>query len=441
MISGILVLLFLGGGIVDLYVKNIYPRVFKSNCKQTVYVEFAGDNITDDFLLEIKIQPMEKYSILHTSKYRIDEEERYDYMPLKKCGDGIYCAEYNFACEQQYSLKIKNNGTLIRNTHIYALESDLAALKAFKGDTHLHTCRSDGEGTPFEVSCAYRGSGYDFIAVTDHHKFLPSLEAQSEIKVLTDQFYVFRGEEVHNKDMGYFHIINFNGESSVNDIIETDDAYVESEIERILSTHDFTGLSDPRCVAYRIFVAEHIHKANGVAIMAHPFWEVFGEYHMQTEEFIYHWQNGHFDALEVIAGCDGTGNGNNLQEMLRCDMLAEGYKIPVVGSSDAHTTNPKVATDRFNRQFTIVFAKDFDDIPNAIKNEYGVAIDRIDDVHFRAIGKFRYAKYARFLMEVFYPSYSQLCEQHSKALGERNVSKIKEAEANIIDFKSKFFNI
>ena len=51
MISGILVLLFLGGGIMDLYVKNIYPRVFKSNCKQTVFVEFAGENITDDFLL------------------------------------------------------------------------------------------------------------------------------------------------------------------------------------------------------------------------------------------------------------------------------------------------------------------------------------------------------------------------------------------------------
>ncbi|MGN1320940.1 MAG: hypothetical protein ACI4U6_07470 [Acutalibacteraceae bacterium] len=32
-----------------------------------------------------------------------------------------------------------------------------------------------GVGTPFEVACAYREAGYDFIAITDHHKFTPSL--------------------------------------------------------------------------------------------------------------------------------------------------------------------------------------------------------------------------------------------------------------------------
>ncbi len=378
---------------------------------------------------------------MHTPKYRIDEEDRYDYTLLTTCGDDLYCTDYDFTAEQQYTIRIKYNDKIICRSHIYSVDDDLAQLNAYKGDTHLHTCRSDGEGTPFEVACNYRAVGFDFIAITDHHRFSPSLEAQSQIKELTDKFFVFRGEEVHNKDMGYFHIINFNGESSVNDIIETDDAYVEAELERILSTYDLSGLSDPRCVAYRIFVAEHIRKANGVAIMAHSYWECYGEYHMQTEEFIYHWQNGHFDALEVIAGCDGTGNGNNLQEMLRCDMLAEGYKIPVVGSSDAHTAVNKVATDLFNNQFTIVFAKDFDDIPNAIKNEQGVAVDRTDDVHYRAIGKFRYAKYARFLMQEFYLLYAKLCDLHAKALASKDSTQIKETEIKLDNLKRKFFNI
>ncbi len=425
----------------NIYIKELYPKVFKSNCKQTLFVKFELDEEIDDSLLEIKIQPMEKYAILHTPKYRIDEEERYDYVALNNCGEGLFSVEYNFTDEQQYTVKIKYDGAIICNTHIYSVDDDLAKMKPFKGDTHLHSCRSDGEGTPFEVACNYRAAGYDFIAITDHHRFAPSLEAQAQIKELTDKFFVFRGEEVHNKDMGYFHIINFNGESSVNDIIENDDAYVEAELERILFTYDLSALSDPRCVAYRIFVAEHIRKFNGVAIMAHPYWEVFGEYHMQTEEFIYHWQNGHFDALEVIAGCDGTGNGNNLQEMLRCDMLADGYKIPVVGSSDAHTTVNKVPTDRFNNQFTIVFAKDFDDIPNAIKNEQGVAVDRTDDIHYRAIGKFRYAKYARFLMREYYPLYSKLCAQHAQALAENESNKILETEDKLTKFKSEFFNI
>ncbi len=424
----------------SVYVTKMSPKVFISNQKQTIYVRLSEADI-NAHLLQIKIQPMEQYAILHTSKYRIDEEERYDYVPLNVCGDGVYSTQYDFTFEQQYSVKIKYDGAIICNTHIYSVDDDLAKMKPFKGDTHLHSCRSDGEGTPFEVACNYRAAGYDFIAITDHHKFAPSLEAQGEIESLTNDFYVFRGEEVHNKDMGYFHIINFNGESSVNDIIETDDAYVEAELERILSTYDLSGLSDPRCVAYRIFVAEHIRKAKGVAIMAHPYWECYGEYHMQTEEFIYHWQNGHFDALEVIAGCDSTGNGNNLQEMLRCDMLADGYKIPVVGSSDAHTTKNKVPTDRFNNQFTLVFAKDFDDIPNAIKAECGVAIDREDNERYRAIGKFRYAKYARFLMKEFYPPYAKLCEQHANALAIKDIVQIIETEVKLKNFKRKFFNV
>ncbi len=420
-------------------VNEIFPKVFKADCNQTLFVSVICDELIDSSLLEVKIQPMEKYAVLHTPLYRIDEEFRYDYMPLNDEGNGLYSVNYNFIGEQQFTLKIKYDGSVIRNTHIYSVEQDLAQLKSYKGDTHLHSCRSDGEETPFEVACNYRAAGYDFIAITDHHKFEPSLEAQREIKALTDLFYVFSGEEVHNKDMGYFHIINFNGESSINDIIETDDAYVESEINRILSSYDLTQLSDPRCVAYRIFVAEHIRKANGVAIMAHPFWECYGEYHMQTEEFIYHWEKGHFDALEVIAGCDGTGNGNNLQEMLRCDMLAQGYKIPVVGSSDAHTTVNKCSIDKFNNQFTIVFAKNFDTIPNAIKNGCAVAIERRDDSDYRVIGSFRYVKYARFLMQEFYPTYATLCCQHANALKEGNIQKINFAETEINDFISKFF--
>lgn len=425
----------------NIYVKDLYPKVYKSNLKQTVFVELEYDELIDTTCLGIKIQPMEKYSVLHTSKYRIDEEQRYDYAPLNACGDNLYCTEYQFTAEQQYNVKIKYNDKIISTTHIYSLDDDLAGLKAFKGDTHLHTCRSDGEGTPFEVACDYRAAGYDFIAVTDHHKFEPSLEAQREIKELTDDFFVFRGEEVHNKGMGYFHIINFNGESSVNEIIETDDAYVEAEIERILSSCDLSALSDPRCVAYRIFVAEHIRKAKGVAIMAHPFWECYGEYHMQTEEFIYHWQNGHFDALEVIADCDNSGNGNNLQETLRCDMLSQGFKIPVVGASDAHKTNELTPSCKFNHYFSIVFAKSFDEIPAAIKEERGVAIDRRDDIDFRAVGKFRFAKYARYLMREYYPLYAKLCAEHATALKDKNSLKIKETEKKISDFNKKFFNV
>lgn len=44
-------------------------------------------------------------------------------------------------------------------------------------------------------------------------------------------------------------------------------------------------------------------------------------------------------------------------------------------------------------------------------------------------------------MKEFYPLYTKLCDEHSKALSERNILKIKETEAIINDFKSKFFNV
>ena len=88
-----------------------------------------------------------------------------------------------------------------------------------------------------------------------------------------------------------------------------------------------------------------------------------------------------------------------------------------------------------------VFAKDYADIPNAIKAERSVAIDRADDNHYRAVGKFRYAKYARYLMWEYYPVYTKLCIQHANALKDKDTLLIKETENRINDFKLKFFNI
>ena len=44
-------------------------------------------------------------------------------------------------------------------------------------------------------------------------------------------------------------------------------------------------------------------------------------------------------------------------------------------------------------------------------------------------------------MEVFYPTYSQLCAEHSKAIANKNITNILEAEKQINDFKQMFFNI
>jgi hypothetical protein len=233
---------------------------------------------------------------------------------------------------------------------------------------------------------------------------------------LTDRFYVMHGEEVHPKGGSYFHIVSLNADRHVSALFEERPDYVKAEIERIVAQNDFSALPDPYAAAYRIFIAEEIRRAGGFAVLAHPFWETDGEYNYQPVECRYHIRAGHFDALELFGGNDGTGNGNNLLELVYHDLRGEGCRIPIVGSSDAHTTVNCGDYDHFAKQFSLIFATGTDDLLPAVSDGRSVAVRRESDKHFRCVGDFRYAKYARFIMAEYYPYYTTLCAAHAAAL-------------------------
>ena len=417
-------------------VLEIYPRVFLADQTQKVYVKLDGVCTSDRVI--IKIQPMEIYAVKHTDIYRVDEEERYSYCEMKAEGNGVYSYEYPFFKEQKYDVKIKIGDELLLWSHVYSVLPDLAALRAYKGDTHLHSCRSDGEGTPFEVACNYRAAGYDFIAITDHHRYAPSLEGKAAVEKWTKAYRVFKGEEVHNRDMGYFHIINFDGGFSVNDIVETRDEYVQSEVAKILAKRDIPDtVADKYDCAYRIFVAEQIQKGGGLAIMAHPYWDVYGEYHMPAETTEYLLKRGTFDALELLAADDCDGNGDNLQIAMWGDLRAAGYKIPVLGASDSHSCTAPYSL--FNHQFSLVFADGFDGIKSAIKAERSVAVLSFNDENFLVFGTLRYVKSARFLLKEYFPAYEQLTAKHAAAIKAEDGKAVAAAEDEISAFNQKFF--
>ncbi len=419
---------------------KIFPKVFQTGKKHDVFIKVKACKEQAEKAISIKIQPMEVYGIPHTANYRIDEEERYAYCPAQKVSEGLYKIEYAFFDEQKYDVKVKYGEDIILNTHIYSVFEDLVGVTAFKGDTHLHTNRSDGEGTPFEVGCAYRAVGYDFIAITDHHQYFPAQGEKNEFAELTEEFTLFRGEEVHNRGMGYTHIINFDGDFSVNDIVENKQDFVESEINKILQTTKFNEeIADKRDCAYRIFVADQIRKGNGVAVMAHPFWDCYGEYHMPTKTVEYLLREGCYDALELLAGNDISGqNGNNLQIALYNDLQAQGAKIALLGASDAHTT--KTTDSLFNKQYSFVFAKDKAGIKEAIKERKSVAVLVIDKVNYIIFGEYRWVKYARFLFDEYFSIYQKLAKKHAEALAIKEVDKIKRVEKEIAEFKKSFFS-
>jgi predicted metal-dependent phosphoesterase TrpH len=407
--------------------------VYRIGYSQTVYVKLQAEVVEPVF---VRVFGMERYTVPHTPRYRIDEYDRHPFREMKNLGGGLYCFDYDFPYEQRYRLRFKIGETVLEAAEdVYALEQDLLELQVFKGDTHLHSTCSDGESPPFEVAVNYRMAGFDFIALTDHHRMWPSVEVKEAVEKLTDQFTVIRAEEVHNANMGYFHIVNLGGSFSVNTVIEEDYARVDGEVETLMETMEFPPEADPKACAWRKWIADKIHEGGGVAVMAHPFWTCFDEYNVQSADMAYAWRNGHFDALEVLAG--NPMDGDNLTVALWADLRAEGVRIPVVGASDAH--NCTSGSEYFNHHFSLVFAKDREDLLNAICQERAVAVNRRTDTDFFVFGSFRLVKYARFLLDCYYPGYYRLTQRHGQAMAAESGETLAKTEGWIREYREKFF--
>ena len=68
----------------------------------------------------------------------------------------------------------------------------------FKGNTHTHTLRSDGDSTPEEVTKWYRDNGYNFLFITDHETITP-VEELNKTFGTAGEFLVFTGQEVTDR--------------------------------------------------------------------------------------------------------------------------------------------------------------------------------------------------------------------------------------------------
>ena len=139
-----------------------------------------------------------------------------------------------------------------------------------------------------------------------------------------------------------------------------------------------------------------------------------------------------------MAGCDRTGNGNNIQVALWADLRADGVRIPIVGASDSHSTTK--SNSLFNKQFSIVFARSAEEIPDAIKAERSVAVLRRSDSDFEVFGSFRLVKYARFLLDEYLPLRLPLAVRHAEALAKRESKDIQTIEEELRSLDRLFFN-
>ena len=322
---------------------------------------------------------------------------------------------------------------------IYSLKPDLYKRRALRGDLHIHTYRSDGDESPALVAAEYRKAGYDFIALTDHNVFDSAKYAKEKFDFKTD-FEIMRAEEVHNGIPGLFHMVHIGGEYSINEIYFNEPERIEKEAAELEGEISVPEGLDKREYLNRVWLYREIKKSGGYAIYPHPYWNVGNHYHTETKMSEAILKNKLCDAYEVLGGC--AHEDNNLQLALYNKLRIEGINIPIVGSTDTHTTLKE--NYFFNSASTIAFCEDHD-ILGAVSDGYSVAVEHPKGEDIRIYGDFRLVKYARFLLENYFPMHNELCFAEGKliecyVLGNTALaSAIETTEGTISGFEKQFF--
>lgn len=356
--------------------------------------------------------------------------------------EGGFEFTHTFSKEQEYYLRFFEPETnkFLYQFPVYCVESDLSHLYPFVGDTHRHTTYSDGSQIPSVVCANSRANGFDFITITDHRKYAPSLIAMSFCSDIPTELVVCPGEEVQlSPAIGHYndvHIINFGGKYSVNalfpgqhrDAFGTDpkNRSIDGECPEVFSQEEYDALMTRLCeeidvpdnvdrftVASCKWIFEEIRKADGLGIFAHPNWikDVFLVPEVVTDYLV---ENRLFDAFEVLGG-ESYYDQNGLQTIRWYDDRARGYRYPIVGGTDSHSSNPTNTIDLLCS--TIVFAPECERaaLINAIKNFRSVAVDLIS-TEYRLVGEPRLARYTSFLMQFYFPLHDALCREEGRLM-------------------------
>lgn len=369
-----------------------------------------------------------------------------DSVLVKPDRDGSLAFEYAFRGEQEYRLVItdaKNAGEEQLRLSIYALLPDLYGRCVYRGDLHVHSYFSDGREDPMIVAANYRKQGFDFMALTDHHRMYPSRILVDAWRDIPTDLAIFAGEEVHVPYPVYIHAINFGGTSSVNEYYEEHREKCDAEIARMAQCLEAPEGVDALQLAQRIWVAQQIKKTGGMSILVHPHW-ISNAYNMPDDVTDYLFEHEVYDAFEVLGG--QSVHENNMQTAFYNEQRAMGRKIPIVGSSDSHGTEPPVY---FTWSSTLVFAreKSFRELTGAIKDLYSVAVEKYPNEEYRVHGPYRFVKYARFLLDNYFPRYDELCWEQGRlmkeyACGDQDAYEmLKHIQGRAEKFANGFFGV
>lgn len=396
----------------------VSPSVVRADQESSVIIHPLGENtrFVPDVSYTVEVRPVEtfcnNYASLPVAWYNLKPNE-----------DGDLVLRHHFAGEQRHALKlirpaedldatpyrdITHRGKFHDNKeavlYVYSLNDDLYGLRCYKGELHCHTYESDGIQDVCHTVGNYRSAGYDFLAITDHYITMSSEKAQRIFANTPMDMTLLLGEECH-VPTEQIHAVHIGGCESVNACYRNNPANAEAEVQSIET--ELTNLPtyiNKTDYAWRVWIARKAAEFGGLSILAHPHWIWFDTYFMASSITQQLLRDGIYDALDV------TDQEADTTVALWSEMQAQGHRIPVVGCSDSHRSDATDPNRPVRGGYTLLLAdgRQKESLMTAIKKGLCVAVNATGSPE-RIYGPYRLVKYARFLLDNYYPMYMHLC--------------------------------
>ncbi len=190
---------------------------------------------------------------------------------------------------------------------------DLYGRRLLKINLHTHTTNSDGHKSPKEAASVYLAEGYDAIAITDHWKFTPYCNIGG-LDIISGCEYDAFGPVKAGGTPECYHIVAVGCEREPN------------------IPKEFEWDESPGVRARAEIIINEIHKANGIAILAHPAWSLNTPCQMLSVSG--------YDATEIYNSVSEWGMSDRPYSGLLVDEVASaGLMISLIATDDTHYYN------------------------------------------------------------------------------------------------------
>ena len=392
---------------------DVSPKIVRADSEATIVIRplFEHCRFRDGGDYEVRAHPTD---------WSLRDDGHASGEPLRlRPHDGALHVRHRFEAEQEHVVVVEEasaeENERVAAFRVYSLADDLFGRRPYKGDFHLHSDRSDGRESPGYVAAACRRIGLDFMALTDHRLYAPSLEAMRAFESVDADLRIYPGEEVHPPDTA-IHIVNFGGSFSLNELFASDETYPDQVRAIQDSAGELLPGVDRREYASSVWCFRKIREAGGLGVFCHPYWFTNDRYYVSEALTTQLLEDQPHDALEVIGGYHRHEVESNALQVARYyEERARGREVPIVGASDAHGCE---RGELFGWYYTIVFAPSpsLADLIGSVKDLYSVAVEALPNEAARAYGPFRLVKYAHFLMREVLPAHDEICMEEGRMM-------------------------